>query len=172
MEAPIAFDSLVLGGLPARHARYRPHHTAVIVAGRTQDEHDVRLSWREFDEYVNRWANVMSALGVRRGDRVATLLPNSLELLATYWACAKAGAVIVPLSTLLTAPGLKSLLADARPRIVLASSDQLAMIEEVRPVLERGRAEAPVWMLVDASADDEANGYRAFGPLMAGVSRD
>ena len=33
METPIAANSLVLGSLPARHARYRPHHTAVIVRG-------------------------------------------------------------------------------------------------------------------------------------------
>ncbi len=32
METPIAFNSLVLGSLVARHARYRPRHTAVVVA--------------------------------------------------------------------------------------------------------------------------------------------
>ena len=58
-----------------------------------------------------------------RGDRVATVLTNSLELLATYWACAKLGAAAVPLSPLLTATGLASLLADASPKVVLASSD-------------------------------------------------
>lgn len=167
MESSIAFNSLVLGNLPARHARYRPHHTAVIVAGRSARDHDIRLSWRELDEYLNRLANVLLDLGVRRGERVATLLPNSLELLATYWACAKLGAAIVPLSTLLTATGLQSLLVDARPRAILASSDQLAMLEAVRPVLERGRADAPAWVLVDAAADDEAAGYGAFGTLMA-----
>lgn len=170
MDAPIAYDSLALGRLTARHARYRPHHTAVVVAPRTGSDREVRLSWRELDAYVNRWANVMRSLGVRRGDRVATLLPNSLELIATYWACAKAGAAIVPLSTLLAAPGLKSLLADARPRIVLASSDCLAMLEEVRPAFERGRAEPPAWMLVDAGPDDERRGYLAFGPMIADAS--
>ena len=170
MDAPIAFNSLALGGVIARHARYRPHHTAVIVPGRAPGDRDVRLSWREFDAYVNRWANVMHSLGVRRGDRVATLLPNSLELIVTYWACAKVGAAIVPLSTLLTAPGLKSLLVDARPRIVLASSDHLAMLEEVRPAFERGRAEAPSWMLIDAAADDERAGFLSFGAQVATAS--
>ena len=135
METPIAYNSLVLGTLPARHARYRPHHTAVIVPGRTAQDRDVRLTWREFDAYVNRLANVLTSLGTHRGDRVATMLPNSLELLATYWACAKAGAAIVPLSTLLTAPGLQSLLVDARPRVVLASSDYLSVLQQVRPCL-------------------------------------
>src|SRR5512144_273610 len=112
METPIAFNSLVLGALPARHARYRPRHTAVVVAARGKDAHEIRLTWREFDAYVNRWANALAALGVARTDRVATVLGNSLELLATYWACAKLGAVAVPLSSLLTATGLASLLTD------------------------------------------------------------
>jgi len=59
MESPIALNSLVLGSLPERHARYRPHHTAVIVAARRPGERELRLTWREFDAYVNRWANAL-----------------------------------------------------------------------------------------------------------------
>ncbi|MDQ6618217.1 MAG: AMP-binding protein [Pseudomonadota bacterium] len=167
MQSNIAVETLTLGRLPARHARYRPHHTAVVVTARDAGQREVRLSWRELDAYVNRWANALTSLGVRRGDRIATLLPNSLELLATYWACAKVGAAIVPLSTLLATPGLRSLLADARPRVVLASSDQLAMLDEVRPTLESGRAEPPAWVLIDASTEEETRGYHAYGTLIA-----
>jgi acyl-CoA synthetase (AMP-forming)/AMP-acid ligase II len=154
-----------MGSLPARHARYRPNHTAVVVAPRTAGGREIRLSWHEFDGYVNRWANALAALGVGRGDRVATVLANSLELLATYWSCAKLGAVAVPLSPLLTATGLTSLLADAAPRIVLASSDQLAMLEDARKT-----ARAAEWVLIDAAGDDEAAGYRAFGSLLGTAS--
>jgi acyl-CoA synthetase (AMP-forming)/AMP-acid ligase II len=167
MDAPIAANSLAMGSLPARHARYRPHHTAVIVAPRAAGDREVRLSWREFDAYVNRWANALASLGVARGDRVATVLANSLELLATYWSCAKLGAVAVPLSPLLTATGLASLLADATPHVVLASSDQLATLEGAR---RKAVAGAPVWVLIDAAGDDEANGYRAFGSLIGTAS--
>ena len=168
MEAPIATHSLVMGSLLSRHARYRPHHTAVIVAARGPGEREVRLTWREFDAYVNRWSNALASLGVSRGDRVATVLANSLELLATYWSCAKLGAVAVPLSTLLTSTGLASLLADAAPRVIVGSSDQLAMLDDVR---RRTTAErAPEWVLIDAAADDEAAGYRAFGSLIGEAS--
>ncbi|MBK6335485.1 MAG: AMP-binding protein [Betaproteobacteria bacterium] len=161
----LASRSLCLGHLPARHARYRPHHTAVVVAPRSARERELRLDWREFDAYVNRWANALTSLGVCRGDRVATVLPNSLELLATYWACAKLGAAAVPLSPLLTTSGLKSLLADAMPRVVLASSDRLAAIEDVRH--DVAWHPLPLWVLVDAATDDEAASYYAFGPLQA-----
>ena len=118
METPIASGSLVMGSLPARHARYRPHHTAVVIAPGAHD-HEIRLSWREFDAHVNRCANALASLGVAKGARVATVLPNSLLLLTTYWACAKLGAVVVPLSPLLNASGLATLVGDAHPRVVI-----------------------------------------------------
>ena len=166
METPIATQSLVLGSLLARNARYRPHRTAVVVSPRSRDEREIRLTWREFDGYVNRSANALASLGVARGERVATVLTNSLELLATYWACAKLGAVIVPLSPLLTATGLASLLADAPPRVVLAASDQIAMLDEVRARLPGG----PSWVLIDATADDGHSGYLGFGAMHGAAS--
>ena len=122
--------------LPARHARYRPHHTAVVVSARAPDEREVRLDWREFDAYVNRWAQRARA---RSASRAATASrpcsPNGLELLATYWACAKLGAAVVPLSPLLTATGLASLLRDATPRVVIATADDRAALDDVRDAL-------------------------------------
>ena len=159
MDTPIAHDALALGRLPARHARYRPRHTAVVVPS---GEREVRLSWREFDAYVNRLAHALEGQGVARGDRVATLLANSLELLATYWACAKLGAAAVPLSPLLNAAGVVSLLKDATPRVLLASSDQRAMLDDVRQALGAG---APACVLVDAAYDDERAGYVAYGRI-------
>ena len=109
MDTRIATNSLALGRLLTRHARYRPSHPAVVFGNE-------RLTYLQFNDLVNRWANALAGLGVGRGDRVATILPNSLELLATYWACAKLGAATVPLSPLLLAAGFVSLLNDARPR--------------------------------------------------------
>ena len=75
---------------------------------------------------------------------------------------------MVPLSPLLTAPGLASLVADASPCVVIGSGDQLAMLDEVRGRPPAGAA--PVWVLHDAAPDDEAAGYRAFGTLIADAS--
>jgi acyl-CoA synthetase (AMP-forming)/AMP-acid ligase II len=161
-------NSLCLGSLLARHARYRPHRTAVVVPGATADDREIRLTWREFDDYVNRYANALAALGVARGDRVATLLANSLELLATYWACAKLGAAAVPLSPLLTAAGIVSLLTDAKPRVVVASADNLAQVDAARAALDV--QPAPRWLLAGAAADDEARGLLSFGARCAEAS--
>ena len=50
-----------------------------------------RLTYREFNRRINRIANAMLQAGVGKGDHVATILPNCLELLEVYWAVAKTG---------------------------------------------------------------------------------
>ena len=101
-----------IAGLITRHARYHPDRTAVVFQ-------DQRLGWREFNRRVNRLAHALRGAGVEKGDRVATVLPNCIELLDVFWACAKLGAVAVPLSPLLAASGLQSLLQDAAPTVVV-----------------------------------------------------
>jgi acyl-CoA synthetase (AMP-forming)/AMP-acid ligase II len=105
---------LELASLVTHHARFRGDATAVVFE-------DVRLSWREFGARVARCANVLRGLGVRKGDRVATLLGNRRELLEVYWAAPALGAVLVPLSPLLTGRGLAGLLRDCAPRCVVTS---------------------------------------------------
>ena len=159
----IAYDSLVLGKLIERHARYRPRHTALIAPCGSRE---VRLNWRDLDAYVNRYAQMLRVLGVARGDRVASILPNAVQLVTLYYACAKLGAVAVPLSTLLNAAGLRSLLVDAAPRVVIASAAQRAMLDAVRGDIQQGTA----WLLVDATAEDERDGYRCFATLHAAAA--
>ena len=121
-----------IGTLLPRHARYRPDHTALIIAGR-------KLSYTELHGYVNQLSNALLGLGLRKGDAFATALPNCLELMAAYWAAAQTGLVIVPCSPLLTAAGLRSLLHDCKARLVVTNTETAALIDSVRvelPVLE------------------------------------
>ncbi|MBF6133840.1 acyl--CoA ligase [Nocardia otitidiscaviarum] len=55
------------------------------------------LSWREFDDYTLDLASVLFAHGVRQGDAVAVLLPNSVALTAVYFALWRLGAVATPM---------------------------------------------------------------------------
>ncbi|TFW04909.1 AMP-dependent synthetase [Oxalobacteraceae bacterium OM1] len=116
--------------LITRHARYRPDHTAVIFGGE-------RLDYRSFNARVNRLANAIQQRGVGKGQAVATLLPNCLELLEVYWAAAKAGAVVVPLSPMLLGPGLASLLADADATLLFTCNALRPVVDDVRASLPR-----------------------------------
>ncbi len=108
-------DSLHISKLVAHHARYRPAARALWCDGKW-------LSWLEVDRRASRLAHALRAAGVAKGDRVATVLSNCLEMIDVYWACARMGAVAVPLSPLLMASGLRSLLADAAPAAVFHSA--------------------------------------------------
>ena len=95
-----------IGALLPRHARYRPDHLALVVG-------DQRLTYRKLNAVVNRLANALLTNGIAKGEKIATILPNCLELMIAYWAAAKTGIVIVPMSTLLQDHGLATLLRDS-----------------------------------------------------------
>jgi acyl-CoA synthetase (AMP-forming)/AMP-acid ligase II len=120
---------LQLATLIAHHSRFRPNETAVIVGAE-------RLTWREFHTAVERCARRLRALGVVRGDRVATLLPNCRELLEVYWAVPSIGAVLVPLSPLLMPAGLASLMRDSGAVCLVTQ-------RSMTPLLEAAQAELP-----------------------------
>lgn len=114
-----------LASLISRHARYRPHATAVVFEG-------TRLSYREFAARVARVGNALKSLGVGPGDKVATVAANSLELLEVYWAVPSIGAVLVPLSPLLMGAGLASLLRDSGARCLVTQSSMLPVLRSIR----------------------------------------
>ncbi len=114
-----------IGSLITRHGTYRPDHTAVVFEGE-------RLSYGAFNEDVNRLANALLAAGIGKDDKVATVLPNGLELLGLYWAVAKIGAVVVPMSPLLQAKGLAKLLSDSDSVMVVVDPAYAALVEAAR----------------------------------------
>jgi long-chain acyl-CoA synthetase len=145
-----------VASLIARNANYRPDHTAVVFG-------DYRLTSRQFNDRVNRGANVLHELGVRKGDKVATVLPNCLELLESYWAIVKLGAVIVPLSQLLRGKGLLNLLNDSDTSAVITNSCFTAELNPIKAELKNIPAARYI------STDDVA-GYQSYKTLAASAS--
>src|SRR5699024_12490445 len=64
---------------------------------------DNYLTYRQINRRINRLANVLNDLGVRKGDRVNVLLFNTNELMETLFACAKIEAIFVPINYRLSA---------------------------------------------------------------------
>ena len=123
---------LELASLMARQARYRPDATAVVFENE-------RLTYRQFWVRVARVGNMLRALGVGPGDKVATVAGNSASLLETYWAVPTIGATLVPLSPLLLATGLASLLHDSDARCLVTQASMLPVLREMRAELPRIR---------------------------------
>lgn len=136
---------LQLATLTRHHAKFRPDEIAVVFE-------EERLTWREFDRRVSGCACLLQWLGVRKGDRVATVLANCRELLEVYWAVPSIGAVLVPLSPLLMAPGLASLLRDSGAVCLITQRSMAPLVDQVRDELPGLRAEH-VLMVDGATAD-------------------
>ena len=109
-------------------ARHYPRRTAIRFFGRS-------LSYAELDVLANRFANVLLALGVQQGDRVALLLPNCPQMVVAYYGGLRAGAVMVPTSPLYVESELEHQLADAGASVVVCLSSLFGKIQAVRPRL-------------------------------------
>ena len=59
---------------------------------------DLRLSFEQFFDRCDRWSTVLQQLGVRKGDRVVTIAPNTHAQLESFYAVPQLGAVLVPLN--------------------------------------------------------------------------
>jgi acyl-CoA synthetase (AMP-forming)/AMP-acid ligase II len=149
-----------IGALLPRHARYRPDHTAIVFGGD-------RFTFQEFNRRVNRLANALLNLGVSKGDKIATILPNCLELLEVYWAVAKIGAVVVPLSTLTRGKGLVNLLGDSDVGTVVTNLDFVPEVDAIKddvPGIEGDRYLVTGEMAV--------KGYQSYNELTAAASEE
>jgi long-chain acyl-CoA synthetase len=104
-------------------ARQSPAKPAIIIANQAH-------SFQEIDEASDRLASGLQGLGVRRGDRVATMLDNSIEMVIALWATLKAGAVFVPVSPGTKADKLGFLLADSEAAALVASTDFRQRVED------------------------------------------
>jgi long-chain acyl-CoA synthetase len=146
-----------LGTVLTRHARYSPNRLAVICG-------EAQLTFRDFDRKVNQLANALLATGVRKGDNLACVLPNCLEILTLYWAAAKIGAIVVPLSPLLTAVGLAALIDHSDAVMIVVGPRTVRDIDSVRSKLTKIAATRFVL------AGPPQAGYRTFDELVAGAS--
>ncbi len=101
--------------------------TAIVLGER-------RVSYAELDEASNKVANALIKMGVRKGERVATLLPNSPEFAAVYFGVIKAGGIAVPLDIRYKVEELVSLFDSCQPKVLVAGSD---LLEPLVPALSR-----------------------------------
>jgi fatty-acyl-CoA synthase len=111
-------------------ARTTPQRVAIDHLGR-------EVTYAELDDLSERFAASFIARGLERGDRVATLTGNSAEHVAAFFACAKAGLMLAPLSWRLAAPELAYQLTDAEPALFLVEDEYAAPAEAAGHAFER-----------------------------------
>src|SRR5213082_1550026 len=110
----------------ARRARKLYPERVAIVDG------DSSWSYAQFLDRCDRWSTVLQKLGIRPGDRVAYLSPNSHAQLESFYAVPQVGAVLVPLNYRLTADDFVYLINHSGSRMICADREYLATIDSIR----------------------------------------
>src|SRR5829696_4513654 len=91
-----------------------------------------QFTYKEFEAAVMRTARMLDARGVRKGDVVSLLLPNSVEYVIAYFACWQLGALAGPINSLLKSQEIAYVISNSEARALLVNSEFLPMIEPVR----------------------------------------
>src|SRR6202453_943031 len=100
----------------ATYARRIPEREALVCEG-------ARVTYAEFARRTNQLAAVLHGRGVRAGDRVLLFVNNGIAWPLLCVAVMKLGALVVPVSTRLTAHEVAFLVGDAEPRLIVASDE-------------------------------------------------
>lgn len=112
------------GHLIARSAQYFPESTAFVIEGES-------LSFRQLNIRVNKLANALYSLGLKKGDRVGLLFHNSFPYLESYLALYKAGLIWVRLNARLTASEIRRMIQDSKTKALIHGPEFGEVIEKV-----------------------------------------
>jgi acyl-CoA synthetase (AMP-forming)/AMP-acid ligase II len=122
----------------------------------------------QLDARVDQLANALASRGVGRGDRVAVLMTNRIEMLETLFAIVRLGAIAVPVNFRLVAQEVEFLIRDSGARVILADDGMAALAGEVRrrvPTLE-------VCLVVGSTVDEAGPGAEAYEDAVTAASTE
>jgi acetyl-CoA synthetase len=116
----------------ARWARRTPNAVAIVCAH--EDGRVATHTYRALQRAANRLANALARLGVRRGDRIAIVMPQRFETAVAHIAIHQLGAVAMPLSMLFGPDALEYRLNDSAARVAIVDESAIANLRAARPL--------------------------------------
>ena len=140
------------------HARLAPRKRAISCG----DDH---LTWGEFGGRMNRIANALAGLGLRKGDRIAFVMSNTIEHLVLLCGAMKFGACVVPISTLLSAEQIAGLANDSGSVLLFTDQGYLDVISQIRDRLTHVRPDG-------FFANSDVSWCRSIDNLIANASEE
>lgn len=141
-----------LGDIVRFNAMRLPDNEAVVFA-------DVRLTFAQLNERVNRLANVLTDRGFKNGDRLAVLSLNSHKYLEIYFAAAKIGMSVTPLNIRLSELELEGIIIDCEASVLLVGNGYKVQASALREKVKRIKA----WI----SLDETVEGFLDYEVLIA-----
>jgi len=145
-----------VGRLSERRARLTPDRVGVVDAATGRE-----YTYADLDRRANRTARLLRAHGVGTGDRVAVVSRNRPELVELYFATAKLGAVLAPLSHRLAPPELAALLADTEPVVLIVEEP---FVESVQTAVEDGPVRTGLATLLIETEANTSGAFQRYAP--------
>lgn len=133
LQTELPTDQRVVAAVLARTVSRVPNRPFVEVEGRS-------LTFGEFDLEVGRYAAFLADVGVLKGAHVALMLPNSLEFLLAWFACARLGALYIPINTDYRGEILRYQLSKAEVGFIVVDDRYVEHLGSVASALPRLRA--------------------------------
>ena len=121
----IKYDETPLPMALGRTAGRFPDSTAIIMMGK-------KISFRELDELVNRFAGALTGLGVRKGDKVAVIMPNMPQVIIAVYAVWRLGGVVVMNNPLYTERELEYQLNDSECKMAICMDMLVPRIQKLK----------------------------------------
>ena len=120
-----------IGEMLARNARLYPNDVALIerIPGEKKRS---EITWKQFDEQANRFANVLLKKGIKKGDKVIHLMMNSIDWLIAYFGIVRAGAWTVPLNFRFTDKDIKYCCDMAEPQCMIFGEEFVDRINAIK----------------------------------------
>ena len=155
MLVPLLADDFI-----DRPARHYPEKTAIV-------DGDRRFTYAEFAERVDRLSNALLGLGLKQGDRVCMLSPNSHFYLESFYATAQVGLILVPLNFRLIPEDHEYIINHAGVKAVLVDYEYVGMVDSIRDRLPQ----VEHWIV---AAYDKADypGWTDWNEMVAAASPD
>jgi len=137
-----------------------PHKMAVKSAVR-------ELSFMEYNERACRLANAWLGMGLKKGDRIATLLYNVIEYMEIYAAAAKAGVVIAPVNFRWVGPEIEYVVNNSESKAFMCSEEFLGEVEAVKGNFEQVGSDRFIFV---GAREKTPQGYLNYEEIIAPAS--
>jgi long-chain acyl-CoA synthetase len=108
----VKYEELTMPDYLEKSAKDFPNNTAMVFVG-------YKMTYRQFKDHVDRFATCLTDFGIKKGDAVSILMPNSIPCVIAYYAILKIGAIVVMNNPLYSDPELEHQFADSDSKVLV-----------------------------------------------------
>jgi acyl-CoA synthetase (AMP-forming)/AMP-acid ligase II len=120
-----------IGEILARNARMYTNDVALVERIPTEKKR-FEITWKEFDDRANQFANVLTKKGIKKGDKVVHFMMNSIDWLVAYFGIIRTGAWVVPLNFRFTGEDVKYCCDVAEPKLIVFDEEFTMRIDSIK----------------------------------------